>query len=294
MNNPSPTGKNVVCFYHDDADGRCSAAIIRRALGQEVICIPMKYGGQVPWDLVAQAEIVVVVDFSFPLVDMERIAAEAELTWIDHHITALTDLQSLANVPGARALDKAACVLAWNTYFPEDPVPMAVVYVGDRDIWKHEYPETRHFGEGLYHENTSPDNEVLWGPLLENDQDFLMKLIDRGRILYDARMKRGERALKRRGIEVEFEGHHTLILNNVGTGDLGEMIRKKGYAIGYCYYEAMQNGEIMTFVTLYSDTVDVSKIAKKFGGGGHKAAAGFSFRRTQLPFPHGSQIELVK
>jgi hypothetical protein len=223
MDYPNSTGSNVVCFYHDDADGRCSAAIIRRALGQDVICIPMDYGDQVPWDLVKQAEAVVVVDFSFPPSDMERIVSEAKLTWIDHHVTAITDLQSLADVPGRRALDQAACVLTWNTYFPNEPVPMAVV--------------TRHFGEGLFHENTSPENEEIWGPLLENDQDFLDDLIASGEILYNARMTRGRRALERRGIEFEFEGHRTLILNNVGTGDLGEMIRKKGYAIGYCYYE---------------------------------------------------------
>lgn len=294
MDNPNSTDSTVVCFYHDDADGRCSAAIIRRALGEDVICIPMDYGDKVPWDLVKQAEGVVVVDFSFPLADMERIASEAVLIWIDHHITAIDSLDSLEDLPGIRSLEHAACVLTWRHYFPQDPVPMAVVYVGDRDIWKHEYPETRSFGEGLYHENTLPENDELWGPLLENDRDFLHELIDRGQILYDARMIRGERALKRRGIEVEFEGHRTLILNNVGTGDLGEMIRKKGYAIGYCYYEAMQNGEITTFVTLYSDTVDVSKIAKKFDGGGHKAAAGFSFRRAQSPFPQGSHFKLIK
>ena len=35
----------------------------------------------------------------------------------------------------------------------------------------------------------------------------------------------------------------------------------------------------MITVSLRSDgSVDVSKLAKKYGGGGHKAAAGFSFK----------------
>jgi nanoRNase/pAp phosphatase (c-di-AMP/oligoRNAs hydrolase) len=43
----------------------------------------------------------------------------------------------------------------------------------------------------------------------------------------------------------------------------------------------VHDGEKFT-VSLYSTTVDVSKIAKKFGGGGHKGAAGFTC--DKLPF----------
>jgi nanoRNase/pAp phosphatase (c-di-AMP/oligoRNAs hydrolase) len=41
------------------------------------------------------------------------------------------------------------------------------------------------------------------------------------------------------------------------------------------------DGEQYT-VSLYSKTVDVSEIAKKYGGGGHKGAAGFQCKK--LPF----------
>jgi oligoribonuclease NrnB/cAMP/cGMP phosphodiesterase (DHH superfamily) len=223
---------------------------------------------------------------------MERIDSLAELIWIDHHVTALTDLQSLNDIQGTRALDEAACVLTWNTFFPDESVPKAVLYVGDRDIWRHEYPQTRSFGEGLYHENTDPDNDQVWITLLDDDHNSLNELISRGDILYKARIKRSERLISSKGFELDFEGYSTLVLNTSGTGDLGEIIRQQGYEIGYCYSEAAQNGEIVTFVTLYSDSVDVSKIARKFGGGGHKAAAGFSFRRDGSPFPDGSRFTL--
>ena len=35
-------------------------------------------------------------------------------------------------------------------------------------------------------------------------------------------------------------------------------------------------------ISLYSEVVDVSEIAKKYGGGGHKGASGFHCK--QLPF----------
>jgi oligoribonuclease NrnB/cAMP/cGMP phosphodiesterase (DHH superfamily) len=96
------------------------------------------------------------------------------------------------------------------------------------------------------------------------------------------------RSVARFGQKVMFEGHPTLAINQRADGDLGDHIRKKGYDIAYCYIETVQNGKLMTFVTLFSDKVDVSEIAKKYGGGGHKGAAGFSFERGCGPFPNGS------
>jgi hypothetical protein len=90
---------------------------------------------------------------------------------------------------------------------------------------------------------------------------------------------------------VVFEGHRTLAINDRGSGEMGALIRQLGYEIGYCYFEAEQNGELKTFVTLYSDRVDVSEIARKFGGGGHEGAAGFSLERTGSPFPPRVRVE---
>ena len=57
-----------------------------------------------------------------------------------------------------------------------------------------------------------------------------------------------------------------------------------GYDVGYCYVDKVSEGQLMTYVTLYSETVDVSQIAQKFGGGGHAGAAGFHFPRGGEPF----------
>jgi oligoribonuclease NrnB/cAMP/cGMP phosphodiesterase (DHH superfamily) len=279
----------VLCLYHDDGDGRCSAAIVRRAVGKFVTLQSIDYGDPVPWEKIEQASKVIIVDFSLPKEIMERILAFTTLIWIDHHKTALEDLADLLDLPGKRALDRAACVLAWEFFFPDTPLPRAVAYIGDRDIWKHEFPETRAFNESLFFEDNRPFNDQLWQPLLDDDPTFVSSLIERGEVLYQARKLSIERMIHRQGFEVEFNGYRTLAINGHASGELGESIREKGYEIGYCYQEAEQNGDLMTFVTLYSDQVDVSEIAKKFGGGGHPGAAGFSFRRSDRPFPKESE-----
>jgi oligoribonuclease NrnB/cAMP/cGMP phosphodiesterase (DHH superfamily) len=293
VNKPVKKAGSTLCLYHDDADGRCGAAIVRKALGKGVVLQPIDYGDPIPWEIVGKVDQVVVTDFSLPKEEMEKILATTSLIWIDHHKSSLERLADLEDVPGLRDIEKAGCVLTWEFFFPDQEIPKAVVYIGDRDIWRHEFPETKLFGEGLFQEDSRPENDQLWEKLLGSDEDFLQELINMGQLFFQARIKSIERRIEKYAFEVEFEGHRTLAVNGQCSGELGEVIRKRGYTIGYCYVDAEQNGELMTFVTLYSDQVDVSKIAGKFGGGGHAGAAGFSFRRRDVPFPEHSQAKPV-
>jgi oligoribonuclease NrnB/cAMP/cGMP phosphodiesterase (DHH superfamily) len=283
------TFENALCLYHNDADGQCSAAIVRRALGRQVELMALEIGDPLPWDAIDRADLVAVVDFSFPRQAMLRIQRHSTLIWVDHHITALESLgQDMEGVPGRRSVDEAACVLTWQTFFPGQSVPRAVVYIGDRDIWRHAHPETRPFGDGLYQEECDPANDLLWVPLLEDDPRLLGRLIEDGEKLYAAHLRETRRSIEGYGFEVMFEGHRTLAINGAGTGDMGEMIRQAGYDLAYCYIEAIRNDRRRTFVTLYSGSVDVSAIARKYGGGGHRGAAGFAIERSGSPFPAGS------
>lgn len=282
-----------LCLYHNDPDGQCSAAIVRRALGTGMAFHALEIGDPLPWDSLDRADLVVIVDYSLSLEDMERIRARADLVWVDHHVTALERLgDAMSGVPGERSVDEAGCVLTWMTFFPGEPIPKAVVYIGDRDIWRHAHPETRPFGEGFYQLDADPTHDDLWEPLLNDDQALVGRIIADGKILYDARLHEIHQTIDVYGFEVAFEGHRTLAINDRGTGDMGEAIRQAGYDIAYCYVEAIRGGKRQTFVTLYSAAVDVSVIARKYGGGGHRGAAGFAFARADAPFPEGSTTGL--
>jgi oligoribonuclease NrnB/cAMP/cGMP phosphodiesterase (DHH superfamily) len=284
---------STLCIYHDDADGRCGAAIVRRALGLDVILYAMDYGDPVPWEIVERVPQVIITDFSLPREWMMRIMNARRLIWIDHHKTSLEGLSDLEHLPGKREIDQAACVLTWEMFFPDDDLPLAVVYIGDRDVWRHAFPETKYFSEALFQEESDPSNDRLWTRLLNDDRKFVAELVERGRLLYQARINSIEHLIDRHGFEVEFEGYRTLAINGSASGELGEAIRKRGFEIGYCYRESVQNGDLVTFVTLYSEQVDASEIAKRFGGGGHAGAAGFSFKRGTLPFPEDARVRKI-
>jgi oligoribonuclease NrnB/cAMP/cGMP phosphodiesterase (DHH superfamily) len=237
---------------------------------------------------------VFVVDFSLPLEDMQHLARGRELIWIDHHISAIRLLDESARAwRGLQDTRKAACVLTWQYFYPDQPVPRALVLIGDRDVWRWAEADTGPFDAGLQQENTDPDNDDLWLPLLANDPAVLQRLIERGVILRAVQLNDIHRRLASSGYAVIFEGQHTLAINAVGNGDIGAAIRALNYPLGYCYIDGMQNGRLMTLVTLFSSEVDVSRIAQKFGGGGRPGAAGFAFERRATPFPPEAEVQFI-
>jgi len=276
---------DTLCLHHNDADGRACGAIVRRALGEAVVLYEMDYGDSLPLDLVLVADHILIVDFSLPKEEMENLAAYHQFTWIDHHKSSLDEMDGTADDwAGVRNTSEAACVLTWRYFFPDQPVPRAVTLIGDRDIWRWAEKDTGAFNEGLHQNYTRPNNDDLWKPLLDDDPDELARLIQLGGTIREARLREIRRATSRYSFSATFEGYRTLVINLRGSGDLGEQIRNMGYEIGYCYVDKINDGQLMTYVTLYSDSVDVSQIAQKFGGGGHAGAAGFHFPRGDSPF----------
>jgi hypothetical protein len=163
--------------------------------------------------------------------------------------------------------------------------------VGDRDIWRWAEADTGAFNESLYNQDHRPENDAFWRPLLENDAATLNRMITEGARLREIKLKSVRRLVNARGFEVQFERYRTLVINAVGNGDIGQYGREQGYEMVYCYVDEMQAGLLKTSVTLFSDQLDVSLIARRYGGGGHAGAAGFSFPRTSTPFPPGSDVK---
>lgn len=285
----------IICLHHNDTDGRASAAIVRRALGPDVWLCEMDYSDSIPLERVLSADHIIIVDFSLPKNEMEQLACYHHLTWIDHHKSALDEMKDISDSwTGIQDVNEAACVLTWRYFFPDQPVPPAITLIGDRDIWRWAEPDTGAFNEGLYQLDTRPFNDRVWHPLLENDQHNLAKIIESGALLRKARLKDIRRTILRRGYPVLLEGYRTLAINIRGSGDIGQQVRDMGYDIAYCYVDNLHNGAITTFVTLYSDEVDVSQIAQQLGGGGHSGAAGFHFVRSVWPFPPEIEVEIQK
>ena len=273
------------CFHHDDADGWCSAAIIKREY-PDCEMIECTHGNAIDLSGVQSNERVFMVDYTFkPYLFDELMNKTKNIVWIDHHKHVFADeYKKFSHLEGIRCSIDAACELTWQYLHPDTMMPDAVKYIGDYDAWKHVYgKKTACFYSYV---SVSLDKEFndlnspLWDSLLDVDKqaDTVEWMMKEGRIYLDYRTKFCEQYIKRHGFEVEFEGHKCLAvgIHFYGSATFGDKIDEYPLCIAFT-----ANGENWS-VGLYSKKVDVSEISAKYGGGGHSGAAGFVTK--QLPF----------
>ena len=282
----------MLVIHHNDADGRCSAAIVlkwwsRRFPGQGILFKEVGYKDELNFPaIVEKNEKVVIVDFSFKPEKMaELFAVTDDVTWIDHHETAAT-YDYGRPIPGLRDfVDKghAACELTWKHFFQKEPFPRAVLLIADYDAWRLEHePECLQFYEGLKLEDQRPTS-ALWTDLLQPWGDVKASLrckmlVQQGKTAIQYRDNYCAGIRKAFGYETAIAGHRAYAMNlyQFGSSAFGDRMSEYPVCIAYVH-----DGKRFT-VSLYSVTVDVGEICRSLGGGGHKGAAGFV--AESLPF----------
>ena len=289
---------NPLCIYHGACDdGFAAAWCVRRALGAEVDFYPGVYQKEPPPH---EGRDVIFVDFSYkrPVLDAMAKVARSILI-LDHHKTAAEDLADIPAAPswdrwkvwddpvldtGVGAYRRAAifdmersgAALAWD-YFVGGPRPTFIEYIQDRDLWRKKLPEGDEFTIAL---RSHPQNFEPWDFIASEGASGrwgVDELIGEGRVIQRYYRLRVEE-LKRNAYASELGGSKCWISNapyfaaSEVAGELCE--RGEGAEFGACYFE-VEGGRYQYSLRSRGD-FDVSAIARKFGGGGHKNAAGFS------------------
>lgn len=260
----------VVIIYHANCpDGFGAAWASWKKFGSNAEYFPQEHHTPPPEGL--EGADVYILDFSFSKQITEDILKKAKsLTIIDHHITAKEIVESLANY--SFSINNSGAVLSWKYFHPKKKVPKLLLHVEDVDIWKFKLKNTKELTSAI---SLYKMDFKVWDNLakkLENSKTAKI-IIDAGRAIIGFKNKIIEEMVE--GAElVEFEGYKTLLAGSPTTihSELGNALVKKMPPLGIVYRRKGDNLKI----SLRSDgTVDVSKIAQKYGGGGHKAAAGF-------------------
>ncbi len=275
-------------FYHSaDLDGYCAGAIVRKAY-PDAEMIGIDYGDPFPWERIAQGEQVVMVDFSLqPFADMVRLADLADLVWIDHHQTAIEAEEAADGFVcnGFRIIGRAGCELAWEYFFPDERMPYAVTMLGRYDVWDHTFPQVLPFQYGCRMERTDPaDPETieLWDRLLNGDVAMAAHILDRGAVILEYIAADNRKYAQACAFETDIDGLRCIAINRMLTNSqLFESV-----------WNPARHDAMLAFgfrggrwhVSLYTTKpdVDVSAVASRHGGGGHRGAAGFTC--DVLPF----------
>ena len=259
------------CYYHNDMDGHCAGAIIKDAF-PACEMIEMSYEKIFDWNVVTKGEMVFMVDFCLqPFSDMIKLKGMCDLVWIDHHITAINDyIKSGEDILGMLGTDKAGCELTWE-YIHNKKLPQAVELIGRYDVWDHSDKKTIPFQYGMKSFNTIPDNQEIWKELFKSDK-MIDSICFKGKSILSYIEKENEVLIDSSAYFINIEGYKAVVLNVLYKNSQVFDSVKDDYDIMICYG---YTGNLWT-ISLYTtkDDIDVSIIAKKYGGGGHHNAAG--------------------
>ncbi|HEX6734294.1 MAG TPA: DHHA1 domain-containing protein [Azonexus sp.] len=199
-------------------------------------------------------------------------------------------------------LDKSGARLAWEHFSPGQPLPLLLQHIEDQDLWRFVLPETSRlcralrlqpFDFAIWHElveQTASNDTARYRQLLSDGgaiESFFRIEVDRlaaSRLRQPARL-RGEpvdalQAL-RHGQATVTDGESTWLAvtglavnaSTLFSSELGHRLAQQSGSFGLTWQLAA-DGEVKASLRSEGE-FDVAAIAARYGGGGHRNAAGF-------------------
>ncbi len=287
-------------LFHSDADGRFAGYAawnyfrLQKKL-DDVKFYEVQYGK--PFPLVVEdltkADEIYILDFSYKRPVLDPVFAKVgKLIVLDHHESAQ---DNLAGTPyGFFDITKSGALLAWEHFFPGEPAPLACTLVNDRDLWLWQYePHTSAFEAWLNYDRVGCNWEK-WHEL-STRRVAMDQALEKGLLLHKSNQSILNSFIKNP------DNYH------ISAAHLAQLpynhIKKIRYAVyngnqvlipelAQAFYTTKEidatidwrcRGKVVTF-SVRSPNPDVfsaKEFCEFYGGGGHKAAAGFSMPRTE-------------
>jgi len=265
---------SYLCLYHKNCtDGTGAAHAVKSWLGERgeldnAEFKTIQHGEAAP-DVTGLD--VFIVDFSFSRETLLEMHEQAKsLVVIDHHVTAQAQLADLTFC--IFDLSKAGCILTWEYLFPKTPPPELFYYLQDRDLWQWKLPQSKEVSAALR----------SYKPFLNVWDEFmtiagLEKLKSEGTAILRYQEQQIGAALSQKMEYVSIGGYVvpcancTHLISEIGN----EMA--KGQPFAALYFDTADKRVFSLRST--DEGIDVAEIAKTYGGGGHRNAAGFTVKK---------------
>ena len=269
-----------ICFFHAGCpDGFGAAWAVRRAWGAEGRYEPHGHDDELALGALQGASVAFVdmAPRNGQLRALSQVAARVVV--LDHHVSSRDRFAADAGLGAelrARGhhvqfeLEHSGAALAWHHFHPDAPLPELLAYVEDQDLWRWKLPRSREVNAALTSHRQDFDE---WDRLAALPTELLA---DEGAPILRAQRREVERALataqpvwigdlRVEGVNAAFDRAqigHELAERCAFGAPCGAVYRMSGRRVD---------------VSLYSiGDFDVAAIAARYGGGGHRNAAGFS------------------
>ena len=272
--------KPMIIVHHPCHDGNAAAWVAHRYYGGECEIVRCTTYGQAPPDV--KGRTVLIFDFSWSrdtMIAMHADAASIEL--YDHHKSARDDLEGLSWA--TFDMERSGAQLAWDRFYPGQPRPAFIDSVADRDLFRFERPGT--VALHAYRES--------FPFTVASCQRFYTTSLD-------VQQAEGETILRYERRMVE-EIASQAMLGRIGEYRVATVTCTRRFASNTGRFLLGQHADIDYALMFTRDgdgmwrhelrarkggTVDVSEIARRYNGGGHREAAGFRLDRLLTPSPN--------
>lgn len=265
---------NVVIYHANCYDGVTAAYVTWLKLGYtDPKFIPMNYSDSPP-DV--KDKQVYIIDFSFKRPIMEQLIQDAEyVTVLDHHKTAEAELRDISSPKATIVFDmeRSGAGIAWDYFNRDFPRSELVNYIEDRDLWRFKLPNSKEVNAWI---QSFDINLETW--IKEVGREFNL---DRARSEGISLRRLEDKYVKQICANVRLKRIGEYLAPYVQTSILMSEVcdylikNYEGGAYPFAFYSFQRKDGKYQYGLRSRSDFDVSVIAKSFGGGGHKQAAGF-------------------
>lgn len=295
-----PQDINHVVFHGCCPDGFTGAYAAWLALGDQATYVGIGHGtredkARACGDVTGKH--VAVVDFSFDAqTTKEHLEAAASLVVLDHHASAESSLKDLPAANKVFEMRQSGATLAWNFWHPDKECPLLFRYIEDKDIWRWAMHHSKEFSAVFGLEVPIPQS----GPITSDAFEVIDKLVKGGEAALADLISKGRAVLqfqnhlvqqhKQRAVLRRLKAFPDLVASVVNatvlSSEVGNAVTQiEGANFALCFsVQPDGKGFGLSARSCFpaEGQADVSLIAKHFGGGGHRAAAGFRCQATSI------------
>lgn len=229
------------------------------------------------WVDLVKGKKVVICDFSFPREQLLKMHEAADqLVLLDHHVSAQEELGDLDFC--FFDMEKSGACITWEA-FHDDPPPRLIQYIQDKDLNRFNLPQSEYILTYIEAEKRDFEAWRVLHMILQNDREFI-RSANWGQQMLAYR----NNIIKELGEDPEtweIDGHKVIATNcSWLRNEVAHLLLEDESSEGVagCYW--IHDGKIHWSLRS-TEEVDVSELAKKFGGGGHAQASGFSTEFTK-------------
>ena len=263
------TTKTYVMYHAGCLDGFGAAWAAHSALGDKnTEYLPASYGSPIP--NFREGSRIFILDFSYPRKTMLELMDHHDVILLDHHESAH---EEIGDLPVCRFdFDHSGAVLAWQHFHPDAPAPTILLYVEDRDLWKFQLPHSREVDAAL---QSFQKDFCIWDAL--GRLTGVGELAEQGRPILRNNQRLTE-VITAHPFWLDMLGNNIPAVNTpvLASEACEKLLADFPHTLFAAAYSEQEGRRRWSLRSREGSGIDVSRIAKLLGGGGHPHAAGFN------------------